>query len=236
MKASTEIGVAAMLFVVFAFVAAYLPKIQGKRLVAKLSVCQKNLEQIGIAMKMYHNVHGTFPAVAIYDSDAVPILSWRVLVLPYIGHDALYRGFDLTQAWDSTKNATLLTRMPGTFACPCDPNMNPQMTNVIAVSGDATVFPARRAIGVIDITDRLPYTAMVVEIGNSLIPWTKPEEALFDGSGSELDRLPTPCLRGVRYVLFADGRVRAVLDATKWTVWQGLRTRNGGELIRDSDF
>jgi hypothetical protein len=50
--------------------------------------------------------------------DGTPLLSWRVLVLPYLGQEELFAQFRLTEPWDSDHNVRLLDRMPSTYAPP----------------------------------------------------------------------------------------------------------------------
>src|SRR5262249_25696015 len=76
-------------------------KVRGS---AKRPKSTNNLKQRARAM---HNSHGTnrhFPAQAVYSPDGKPLLSWRVLILPYIEHDDLYKQFHLDEPWDSAHN------------------------------------------------------------------------------------------------------------------------------------
>jgi hypothetical protein len=45
----------------------------------------------------------------------LPLLSWRVAILPDLGFDALYRRFRLNEPWDSPHNKALLGEMPGIY-------------------------------------------------------------------------------------------------------------------------
>ena len=236
MKSMAKVGSVAALFFVVALLAVYLPKIQGRRYVADLAQCQKNLEQIGLAMRMYHDEYGAYPPVALYDSDGTPLLSWRVLLLPYLNHESLYREFDLSESWNSARNSVLLVRIPDVFHCPTDPNVQQSMTSYVVVIGEQTVFPAHKAVQRNDITDGEHATVLVVEIGVSSIPWTKPEELLLDESIPELDNLPSPHRGGTRCVLFADGHVKMIPHAVRPSIWHALLTRNGRELINDWEF
>ena len=80
--------------------------------------CVNNLKQIGLAMHNYHATHKTFPPAFTVDKDGKPLLSWRVLILPYLEQDALYKEFHLDEPWDSPHNRTLIERMPPTYRCP----------------------------------------------------------------------------------------------------------------------
>ena len=80
--------------------------------------CINNLKQIGLAMHNYHARHKTFPPAYTVDKDGKPLLSWRVLILPYLEQDALYKEFHLDEPWDSEHNRALIDRMPTTYLCP----------------------------------------------------------------------------------------------------------------------
>jgi hypothetical protein len=53
----------------------------------------------------------------------MPLLSWRVAILPYIGEADLFAEFDLTKPWDAAPNLALLNRMPEVFRSPFDSPM-----------------------------------------------------------------------------------------------------------------
>jgi len=71
-----------------------------------------NLKQIALAMHNYHDTYGTFPPHAIYSKDGKPLLSWRVMILPYIEQNNLYQQFHLDEPWDSEHNQKLMQQMP----------------------------------------------------------------------------------------------------------------------------
>lgn len=74
----------------------------------------KNLKQILLAIHQYHDVHGYLPA-DIRDKDGKSLLSWRVLLLPYLEQDQLFKQFKLNEAWDSEHNLKLLGQMPAVY-------------------------------------------------------------------------------------------------------------------------
>ena len=69
-------------------------------------------------MHNYHDVHGRLPPAAVCSADGTPLVSWRVLILPYIEQDNLFREFKLDQPWDSPHNLALVERMPQVYAVP----------------------------------------------------------------------------------------------------------------------
>src|SRR5271155_415299 len=85
-----------------------------------------NLKAIGKAVLEYTGISldpnakprvDPLPAHAIYSKDGkTPLLSWRVAILPYIEHEALYQQFKLDEPWDSPHNKKLLDKMPKLYA------------------------------------------------------------------------------------------------------------------------
>ena len=69
-------------------------------------------------MHNYHSANNTFPRAASIDENGKPLLSWRVAILPYLGHQELYNKFNLDEPWDSAHNKALLKEMPPVYSCP----------------------------------------------------------------------------------------------------------------------
>jgi hypothetical protein len=82
------------------------------------TMSENNLRQITLALHNYHDIHKRFPPAVVYDRNGKPLYSWRVLILPFIEEEALYRQFHYNEPWDSPHNKALLERMPRTFGHP----------------------------------------------------------------------------------------------------------------------
>src|SRR5262249_17915867 len=57
-----------------------------------------------------------YPPAVVYDKAGKPLHSWRVLLLPYLGEDKLYRQFHLDESWESAHNLQLLASILPVFA------------------------------------------------------------------------------------------------------------------------
>lgn len=81
----------------------------------------KRLHDIGLAMHNFHDVYQSFPYnpdrdfADQYDDQGMPLLSWRVHMLPFLGHADLYIKFRLDEPWDSPHNLPLADQMPDAF-------------------------------------------------------------------------------------------------------------------------
>ncbi|HZT80971.1 MAG TPA: DUF1559 domain-containing protein, partial [Gemmataceae bacterium] len=65
--------------------AAALDAVQRIRLAALRIQSTNNLKQLALALHSYHDTYGSFPPAAVYGPDGKPLLSWRVLILPFLG-------------------------------------------------------------------------------------------------------------------------------------------------------
>ncbi|MGL4554893.1 MAG: DUF1559 domain-containing protein [Gemmataceae bacterium] len=171
-----------------------------------------NLKQIGIAMHNYHNTNGTFPPPAVYDADGKALLSWRVLILPYVEQDALYREFRLDEPWDSPHNRKLVAKVPPPYVSPQGKPSAVGGTFYQGIHGNGAFFDGKRGLRLIEITDGSSNTLMVVE-ASADVPWTKPGDLPFGADG----KLPKVggLFDGGFNALFCDGSVRFLKAAIK---------------------
>ena len=85
-------------------VALLLPAVQAARTAARRAQSTNNLRQIGLALHMYNDTHGSLPPAVVTDASGKPLYSGRVLLLPYLEQQSLYDRWDKAQAWDSPAN------------------------------------------------------------------------------------------------------------------------------------
>jgi hypothetical protein len=204
---------------------------------AARSQCTNNLKQIGLAMHNYHTRHKTFPPAYTADKAGKPLLSWRVLILPYLEQDALYKEFHLDEPWDSEHNRTLIDRMPSTYRCPAGSSKRADQskTTYLTPRGKATIFPGSEGIKIQKITDGTSNTIFFVDASDGrAVTWTKPDDWDVD---------PNLDLKGIfghhpggTVVGLADGSVRFIKDSVAPGILEQLVTRDGGEVISSDEF
>jgi predicted Zn finger-like uncharacterized protein len=186
----------------------------------------EQLRQIALAMQNFHEVMQHLPPAAVLGPQGKPLYSWRVLLLPYLGEDALYKEFKFDEPWDSPHNKKLLARMPKVYAPVRGKPKEPDSTYYQVFVGQDAAFepppqvPARMR-GPVAVPGpplnglqggrRLPAlvrgtsnTLLVVEAGEA-VPWTKPDDVPYDPKN------PLPKLGGQFpdgfHAAFADGKV-----------------------------
>ena len=97
-----------------------------------------DLKQIMLAMQNYNDMHKRFPA-NIADAAGTPLLSWRVLILPFIEQENLFYEFHLDEPWDSPHNLSLLEYMPDIYRSSGDP-LDSTTTSVMHFTGPGAPF------------------------------------------------------------------------------------------------
>ncbi len=153
------------------------------------SMCQNNLHQIASALHAYHQVSGCFPPAYIADKNGKPMHSWRVLILPYLDQDPLYKMYDFTEPWDGPNNKKLLTSRPMVYACRSDPNAfspGATETSYVAVVGPNAAWAGEksRKLGPVDFAAGISNTIMLLETTDAGIAWTEPRDLPLDAVGS----------------------------------------------------
>src|SRR5262245_44252816 len=81
--------------------------VRDAREAARRSNCKGELKQIGLALLNYREAYGCFPPPYVADASGRPMHSWRVLILPFIDHAALYREYRFDEPWDGPNNRKL---------------------------------------------------------------------------------------------------------------------------------
>jgi hypothetical protein len=145
---------------------------------AQIRMSQNNLKQIAIS---FHNYASAYPNMPnnVYDQSGKPLLSWRVLILPFLEEDKLYKEFKLDEPWDSDNNKKLIARMPKVYA-PVRVKAKEGETFYQGFVGDKAVFGAGKIIKMpASFPDGTSNTALVFEAGDP-INWTKPDELAYD--------------------------------------------------------
>jgi hypothetical protein len=133
------------------------------------TVCRNNLGRIGLAVNLYHEEHGAFPAATI-DAPLPPQkrLSWMAALLPYMraaplaapaatgksGSVPPHRGtklfaqLDPAQGWEAEANRAVVTTSLDWFICPANPVRagpgEPGIANYVGIAGlgaDAASLP-----------------------------------------------------------------------------------------------
>jgi len=214
------------------------PKIVQLKEYRDIAACKQNLRRIAQALNNYAKDYGTYPPAVTRNSAGVPMHSWRILILPYLGEEALYKQYDLEQPWNSSENSSMQWQVPAVFVSPASVNRGVVgESNYMLIRGPRTLFPPAGSWSPGGIRDGAANTLLVVETNNTLITWTDPTDLEFAvlpaqfGSGGVGGTHP-----GGATVVFADGQPGWLPSDTSKSVLDSLVTPAGGEAVLGSWF
>ncbi len=155
-------------------------------------IIDNDLKQIQNALHNYQDAHGSLPAAFTRSPDGRPLLSWRVLLLPYLDAGSLYTRFHVDEPWDSAHNQSLLADGPKCYVPEFLAAPAPGMTFFRVFEGPGAPFDGDKGLNLkTDFMDA-PRTLFVVE-AREAVPWTKPEDLVF-GPDTALPELGAPRL------------------------------------------
>ncbi len=208
------------------------------------SQCKNNMKQLGLAFRLYHEQHGSFPPAYLTDDNGRPAHSWRVLLLPFLEAQAVYRDYRFDEPWNGPHNSKLADRIPEVYRCPRfveefskrTPNSK-WLTNYVALTGPHTCFEENHAITTDDITNDISKTMMVAETRQHSVHWMEPEDSSADKILTELRSATLAEQRSQIYLgkcsaihglnaLFADGAVKFLSPQTDAATVHSMLTRN----------
>ncbi|MCE9548127.1 MAG: DUF1559 domain-containing protein, partial [Planctomycetia bacterium] len=114
----------------------------------------------------------------IRGKDGVPLLSWRVTVLPLVESTDFFNEFKRDEPWDSTANFTLTYRTPAAYSRDAKSRPRDPLTRLMRFVGVGTPFPGDKPP--LDVKSPAS-TIMFVQVhAAKAVPWTKPADLVFD--------------------------------------------------------
>lgn len=173
-----------------------------------------SLTKIAQALHQAHDRNAKFPDAWSKDTQGQPLLSWRVHLLPLLGHQALYQQFNLTQRWDSPQNSQLLDQIPEVYQS-SHRGVKSGHTCLQLPVGHETAFADGLGRKIHEFTDGTSNTIMLVEAAyTASVPWTAPQDLAVDLNNPAAG-IEVPARPSFRAVL-ADGAVQSIeLPASK---------------------
>ncbi len=195
--------------------------------------CNYNLKQICLALHEYNAAYGCLPPAYVEDEKGRPMHSWRVMILPFLGQEALYRKYRFDEPWDGPNNRRLVDAVIEVFSCPAENGSPSTMTNYLAVIGPHTAWPGTRSTRLDDFANGTSNTLLVVEVADSGIHWMEPRDLhvvqMAPTVNSEAGQGISCAHPGGANVAFADGSGRFLPEGVSREELRALLTIAGGE-------
>ncbi len=226
---------ACLLFVFIKFSSSTLAQMQANR---RKQQDASNLVSIAKALNAYADAYGSYPPPVTNDANGRPMHSWRVLILPYLEQEELYRQYDMSQPWDVNMNQIYAT--PAVYQS-SDGQALGYETAYYLVTGPGTLFPtATTSLGPQDVLDEAAKTILLVEAkpptGTGL-NWMEPvdldvRKMQFAIAGNDGVEIGGQHERGA-VVATVDGRSHFLRDNLSPVEVRALLSPAGGEPLAD---
>ncbi|MBX9789344.1 MAG: DUF1559 domain-containing protein [Pirellulales bacterium] len=205
--------------------------VNSPSMLKRRDLSKQQISAVATAIIKYHDRQQTLPPCASASATGAPLLSWRVLILPDLGYEKLFREFHLDEPWDSEHNLPLAQKMPREYGGPLAADAQPVTTNtsLFALVGPQTCFSEGATRRLADLADGRDRTLLVIEARGDTI-WTKPEDVTVDAAGRPSRRLAGLHAGGV-VLATADGQARFVVEREIAELLPALLSIAGGESV-----
>jgi hypothetical protein len=107
---------------------------------ACLAQSNREIGEIARAMPRFHDQHRHFPPAIVYGPDGQSWHSWRVLILPHLGQQTLYKQYRLDEPWDGPNNCKLLASVPDAYRDPVHGTSSDSYTHYAVIVGSVVAF------------------------------------------------------------------------------------------------
>jgi hypothetical protein len=180
---------------------------------------QMNLAQMAVGMHNYASSHDGAPQADVLGKDGRPLLSWRVLLLPYVEEHNLYSDFKLDEPWDSPHNSKLISRMPLIYKGCRDCSSPPHTTYYQVIRGPGTPLE-RPELKFEDFKGDAANTFLIVEAAEPVI-WSKPDDLQYLPDG-QLPKLGGIIRNGFFRVVMVNGKPRKLSLSDEAAIRAGI--------------
>jgi hypothetical protein len=189
-----------------------------------------------LAVANYHETYGCFPPAYVTDRDGIPMHSWRVLILPFLGQHEVYNAYVFDEAWNGPNNRKLAGKIGNIYLRLGLDSVQLYTTSFVAVVGSQTMWHGSQPTNRNNLGDGSHDTLLMVEVPDGRFLWMEPRDLEFgnmsfginDGSGRGLGSR----LGGAR-VVSADGTLHTLPDDFHADKLKAMLTANGGERIEE---
>ena len=236
------IEVSVVVAVVGILLAMLLPSVRVTPEAGHRTVCLNHIKQLSLAMLNYEIANGHLPPAYIADENGKPMHSWRVLILPYIDEQDLYKRYSFDEPWDGPSNSKLHDEIVDVYRCPNDLDFGNPVNgcSYAVVTGKGTAFDGDQETDCTEVTDGTSNTLLLVELRNPATHWMEPVDLTMTEALSRLTDASKKTLccnhSGTINVSLMDGSTHAIEFPISRENLKALVTIDGGEIVDVTDL
>jgi hypothetical protein len=237
-----------LVFILALGLAFVLPAVNAAKEAADRMSASNNARQLALGMHNYHDGYRVLPPAVTMTRGGQPAYSWRFALLTWIEQIGQrvdeetgrvsrhpYHHVDQNLPWNDPANLDACQFTFPIFLRPGERNRVEHATNFVVVRGPGAFFPDDGEVSFTDVKDDPSTTILLVEIGNSDIPWYEPRDLHIEQMSFRINDPQQPSLGSRRsrgaIVAMADGSVRHLPQDTPPETIRAMLTIAGGETI-----
>jgi hypothetical protein len=149
--------------------------IEKERNAAHRSADLRNLKQLSLAVASYESANEHFPSAFQLGPNGQPWHSWRVLILPFIEENELFKQYRFDEPWNGPNNSNLASRMPRLYAFHGKYKPGLTTTNYLAVVGKDTMWPGANSRKRAEM-ESASNTILIAENNGLEVHWMEPRD------------------------------------------------------------
>lgn len=186
----------------------------------KLEQTIARLKKISLAMCEYAGKQGRFPPAPGQKH------SWRVLLLPYLGHAEQFAKFNLQESWDSPANIEAAKEVPPVYQSPW---RSDALTCFLAPLGVNTMLASPVGVEAARLNDQWGSIVELLMVDDEFaVAWSQPADFVLAASDPPTGSLGRE--RGGYLVVLANGEVRWLPSSVAGRSAVALMTIGGHEF------
>ena len=244
-KGFTLVELLVVIAIIGILIALLLPAVQAAREAARRMQCTNNLKQMGLAMHMYENAHGSFPPGSNWGKPNAQEFGFHCFLLPYIEELGIHEQLDFSQSILYSLNLEVAEKISAAFLCPSysgemtedfSPGGEGIVTNYLGVMGagrsgedrvnlgphcgsyflDGIFVPGKR-VRVREVRDGMSHTLAIGERTYNLRVWTRGVQ--FQGAPDNPTAVCVTSTKNIRYPINSDPDVYCYAPCPTMTLW-----------------
>ena len=200
----------------------------------------RNLKQISNAMHKYEAANMHFPPAYIADENGKPMHSWRVLILPFLEREDLFERYSFDEPWDGPNNSKLHSEIVEVYRSPKDLDNPVNGSSYAVVAGQGTGFEGDHETKLVEVSDGMSNTLLLVEVRNPATHWMEPvditlEAALVRFSDAPKAEASFDQVNEINVTLM-DASTHTIECPVSAENLKALATIDGGEIVDITDL
>ena len=227
--------IGSMALMAFVSVMYLWPALEQANYAAKKTHSKNNLQQMGLALHNFHDIHNSFPSGVEGSKVGLPNHSWMTNLLPFVEQTQLFEEIDQDKSWNAPENQKVFSQSIPAFI---SSSARPEQQRVGELgaahyAGNSNLLGPNTARRLKSIKDGSSNTILAGEVATGFKAWGDPGNVRnpADGFGQTATQFGDIEAGTMTLMLFADGSVHAIPTTIQQETLRALATPDGNDQV-----